>query len=201
MGVKKYYDNFVRNFIADDATTESDSSFEHDLIGSGDKGETPINLSSKEQILTHEFVGGDNHMVDTEDNLSGSGRDGATIVSSTLQSPDQHDDGPEVAGSGDAELRGDIILALKEVFDPEIPLNIYDLGLIYRIDVDSDKNASIDMSLSSPNCPVAGSLPGEVETAARSAQGVGEVAVEVVWDPPWDMNRMGEAAKLELGLL
>ena len=110
------------------------------------------------------------------------------------------DDGPEVAGGGDAELRERVIASLKEVFDPEIPLNIYDLGLIYRIEIDPNLNASIDMTLTSPNCPVAGSLPGEVENAARSAEGVGEVVVELVWDPPWDMDRMGEAAKLELGM-
>ena len=93
-----------------------------------------------------------------------------------------------------------MIAALREVYDPEIPLNIYDLGLIYRLEIDSDHKALIDMTLTSPNCPVAGSLPGEIENAARSAEGVGDVVVELVWDPPWDMDRMGEAAKLELGM-
>jgi len=90
---------------------------------------------------------------------------------------------------------------LREVHDPEIPLNIYDLGLIYRIDITPGDKTSIDMTLTSPNCPVAGSLPKEVEDAVRSVEGIGEVVVEVVWDPPWDMERMDEAAKLELGLL
>ena len=109
--------------------------------------------------------------------------------------------GSGLNSSSDLELRERIISALKEVYDPEIPVNIYDLGLIYRIEVDSENKTSIDMTLTSPNCPVAGSLPQEVENAARSAEGVSDVNVEVVWDPPWDMDRMGEAAKLELGLL
>lgn len=108
--------------------------------------------------------------------------------------------GPEVTGGGDPELRSRVIAALKEIYDPEIPLNIYDLGLIYRIDIDSDTNTSIDMTLTSPNCPVAESLPGEVENAAKTVEGIGDVQLELVWDPPWDMDRLGEAGRLELGL-
>ena len=111
------------------------------------------------------------------------------------------DDGPEVSGEGDLALRAEVIAALREVYDPEIPLNVYDLGLIYRISIESNLDVSIDMTLTSPNCPVAGSLPGEVENAAQSVDGVGNVSIDVVWEPPWDMDRMGEAAKLQLGLL
>ncbi|HIF80126.1 MAG TPA: DUF59 domain-containing protein [Gammaproteobacteria bacterium] len=108
--------------------------------------------------------------------------------------------GPEVTGGGDPELRSRVIAALKEIYDPELPLNIYDLGLIYRIDIDPDTNTSIDMTLTSPNCPVAESLPGEVENAAKTVEGIGDVQLELVWDPPWDMDRLGEAGRLELGL-
>ena len=97
--------------------------------------------------------------------------------------------------------KDEIISELRKIFDPEIPVNVYDLGLIYCIDISHDNIASIDMTLTSPNCPVAGSLPNEVETAARSVDGVKEVVVKVVWDPPWDMDRMDEAAKLQLGLV
>lgn len=92
-----------------------------------------------------------------------------------------------------------MIDAFKEIYDPEIPLNIYDLGLIYRIEIDPDNNAAIDMTLTSPNCPVAESLPIAVETAARSVEGISDVHLELVWDPAWGMDRMGEAARLELG--
>ena len=83
----------------------------------------------------------------------------------------------------------------------KIPLNIYDLGLIYRVDIDSDSSATIDMTLTSPHCPVAESLPGEVETAVRAVEGITDVQLELVWDPPWEMDRMGEAGRLELGLM
>ena len=100
----------------------------------------------------------------------------------------------------DDSLLERVISGVREVFDPEIPLNIYDLGLIYRIDIDTDNQVSIDMTLTSPMCPVAGSLPGEVENAARGVAGVADVVVELVWDPPWDPEVMSEAARLELGL-
>ena len=86
------------------------------------------------------------------------------------------------------------------MYDPEIPLNIYDLGLIYRVDIDEESQVKIDMTLTSPMCPVAGSLPGEVEMAARGVEGVGEVVVDLVWEPPWGPEVMSEAARLELGI-
>jgi FeS assembly SUF system protein len=99
----------------------------------------------------------------------------------------------------DDSLLERVISGVREVFDPEIPLNIYDLGLIYRIDISADNQVAIDMTLTSPMCPVAGSLPGEVENAARAVAGVADVVVELVWDPPWDPQVMSEAARLELG--
>ena len=99
----------------------------------------------------------------------------------------------------DDSLLHRVISGVREVFDPEIPLNIYDLGLIYRIDISADNQVAIDMTLTSPMCPVAGSLPGEVENAAREVAGVADVVVELVWDPPWDPEVMSEAARLELG--
>ena len=93
-----------------------------------------------------------------------------------------------------------MVTGVRGVYDPEIPLNIYDLGLIYRIDITEEAHVAIDMTLTSPMCPVAGSLPGEVEMAARGVDGVAEVVVELVWDPPWGPEVMSEAARLELGI-
>jgi len=94
-----------------------------------------------------------------------------------------------------------VIASLRSVFDPEIPTNIYDLGLIYAIDrVDKD-DVSIRMTLTAPGCPVAGSMPGMVKRAVESADGVGSCEVELVWDPPWDKSRMSEEAQLELGMM
>ncbi|MEE2803103.1 MAG: SUF system Fe-S cluster assembly protein [Pseudomonadota bacterium] len=118
----------------------------------------------------------------------------------TSPPPGEAEDAPVVAGEGDVTLRGEVIEALKTVYDPEIPVNIYDLGLIYRIDIDTANCVALDMTLTSPNCPVAESLPGWVETAAKDVPGVSAVQVALVWDPPWDQERMTEAARLELGL-
>src|SRR6516165_342473 len=97
-------------------------------------------------------------------------------------------------------LRTDLIAALKTVFDPEIPVDIYELGLVYRLDVDDDRNIEIDMTLTAPGCPVAGDMPGWVENAISSVPGVGQVKVNLVFDPPWDMSRMSDEAKLELNM-
>lgn len=93
-----------------------------------------------------------------------------------------------------------IIDALKTVHDPEIPVNIYDLGLIYRIDIDENHKVLVEMTLTSPGCPVAQSMPLEVADAVRTVEGVSDVQVDLVWDPPWSMERMSEAAKLQLGM-
>ena len=93
-----------------------------------------------------------------------------------------------------------VILALQSVFDPEIPVNIYDLGLIYQVDIDDKQHVRIQMTLTSPGCPVAQTFPGTVEKAVLVVEGVKECTVELVWEPPWDQERMSEAARLELGI-
>ena len=98
-------------------------------------------------------------------------------------------------------VRENAIEALQSVFDPEIPVNIYELGLVYEVDVKPDGYVLVQMTLTSPACPVAETLPGEVETRVREAEGVTGCEVEIVWEPPWDPSRMSEAARLELGLM
>ena len=95
-------------------------------------------------------------------------------------------------------LTGDIIGALKSVYDPEIPADIYELGLIYRVDIDDDRNIDIDMTLTAPGCPVAGEMPGWVENAVSHVPGVGNVTVNMVFDPPWTPDRMSDIAKVAL---
>jgi len=97
-------------------------------------------------------------------------------------------------------LRPQIVAALKKVFDPELPVNIYELGLIYDIIVDRNATVGIRMTLTAPACPAAQSLPGEVQRQVAQVSGVGDVKVDIVWDPPWDRERMSDAAKLQLGL-
>jgi FeS assembly SUF system protein len=99
------------------------------------------------------------------------------------------------------ELRDPIIAALRTVHDPEIPVNIYDLGLIYTIDIAETGNVHIDMTLTAPACPVAGMMPVMVKDAVVKVEGVGEVDVELVWDPPWSQEHMSDEAKLQLGML
>ena len=94
-----------------------------------------------------------------------------------------------------------IIEALKEIYDPEIPVNIYDLGLIYGVEVTPDGHAAVTMTLTTPHCPVAESMPGEVEMRVGAVPGVGHAEVTLVWDPPWDPQKMTDEAKLELGML
>lgn len=96
-------------------------------------------------------------------------------------------------------LREAIVAALKTCYDPEIPVDIYELGLVYGVDVDEGGRATVRMTLTSPACPVAGSLPGEVEQKVRGVPGVTAAAVELVWDPPWDKEMMTDEAKLRLG--
>jgi FeS assembly SUF system protein len=98
------------------------------------------------------------------------------------------------------QLRDDLVAALKTVFDPEIPVDIYELGLIYRLDVDDDRNIEVDMTLTAPGCPVAGDMPSWVENAVSSVPGVGQVKVNLVFDPPWDPSRMSEEARLALNM-
>jgi FeS assembly SUF system protein len=97
-------------------------------------------------------------------------------------------------------LQEDVVAALRRVYDPEIPVNIYDLGLIYSIDINPEGAAHVRMTLTAPNCPVAGSLPTHVEQAIRAVEGVTDAKVELTFDPPWSMERMSDRAKLALGM-
>ncbi|WP_349371891.1 SUF system Fe-S cluster assembly protein [Salinarimonas sp.] len=118
---------------------------------------------------------------------------------------------PQVATSGEAggsglppeeidRLTDDIVAALKTVYDPEIPADIYELGLIYRVEISDERKVSIDMTLTSPGCPVAGEMPGWVENAVAAVQGVQEVDVQIVFDPPWDQSRMSDEARVALDM-
>ena len=97
-------------------------------------------------------------------------------------------------------LKAQVIDVLRTCYDPEIPVDIYELGLIYEVDVDSQRDVTIHMTLTSPACPVAGSLPADVEAKVQAIEGVNSAKVELVWDPPWSPERMSEAARLELNL-
>ena len=97
-------------------------------------------------------------------------------------------------------LTDEIVNALKTVFDPEIPADIYELGLIYKVDVDDDRMVKIDMTLTTPNCPAAAELPQQVEDAVAGVSGVREAKVNIVWDPPWDPSRMSDEARTELNM-
>jgi len=97
-------------------------------------------------------------------------------------------------------LGQELIAALKTVYDPEIPVDIYELGLIYKVDVADNKDVTIDMTLTAPGCPVAGEMPGMVKDAVKTVKGVGEVKVNMTFDPPWTPERMSEEAKLELNM-
>lgn len=118
---------------------------------------------------------------------------GDTALESPVEGPSERID--------PGELEGRIVDALKTVYDPEIPVDIYELGLIYDVHVGRDGRVDIRMTLTAPACPAAGILPGEVESKVKGMHGVREARVELVWDPPWDPERMSDAAKLELGLL
>jgi len=98
------------------------------------------------------------------------------------------------------QLTDQIVTALKTVFDPEIPVDIYELGLIYKVDVSDDMDITVDMTLTAPGCPVAGEMPGWVENAVRSVPGVRDVTVNLTFEPPWDPSRMSDEAKLELNM-
>ena len=104
-------------------------------------------------------------------------------------------------GQPGGEVYEAIIAALKDIYDPEIPVNIYDLGLIYGVEVTDDGHAAVTMTLTTPHCPVAESMPAEVELRVGSVPGVGHAEVNLVWDPPWDPQKMTDDAKLELGML
>ena len=99
-----------------------------------------------------------------------------------------------------SDVRSKVIEEIKKIYDPEIPVNIYELGLIYKIEVDDKNKVNLDMTLTSPNCPVAESLPKQVKDNIMKLEGVSDVNLNLVWEPPWDKDKMSEAAKLELNL-
>lgn len=104
-------------------------------------------------------------------------------------------------GRAEDSLRGRVIAVLRTIYDPELPVNIYDLGLIYGLDIDAAGCVDIRMTLTAPGCPVAQSFPAQVEQAVEAIPGVNDARVEIVWDPPWEPDRMTEAARLQLGLV
>ena len=99
-----------------------------------------------------------------------------------------------------SDIKNKVIEEIKKIYDPEIPVNIYELGLIYKIEIDEKNKVTIDMTLTSPNCPVAESLPKQVKGSIMSVKGVSDVNLNLVWEPPWNRDKMSEAAKLELGV-
>ena len=107
---------------------------------------------------------------------------------------------PEPVAEGDEALQDAVIEALKEIYDPEIPVNIYDLGLIYGVEINGG-HAMVTMTLTTPHCPVAESMPGEVELRVGAVPGIGDAEVNLVWDPPWGPDKMTDEARLELGML
>lgn len=117
-----------------------------------------------------------------------------------LQGGDEQD-APAHAADPNSDLKSRVIEALRQIYDPEIPVNIYELGLIYDVSVDDNHSVDIKMTLTTPHCPVAESMPHEVDMKVRAVEGVNDVDVDLVWDPPWDMSRMSDEARLELGLL
>lgn len=98
-------------------------------------------------------------------------------------------------------MTDELIAAFKTVFDPEIPVDVYELGLIYKVDIDDDRKVDIEMTLTAPGCPVAGDMPGWIETAARTVEGVADVEVRLTFDPPWTPARMSDEARLALNML
>jgi FeS assembly SUF system protein len=119
----------------------------------------------------------------------------ATLAEASPQPP-----GSALPEAEIARLTDEIIAGLKTVYDPEIPADIYELGLIYRIDISDDRDVTIDMTLTTPNCPAAQDLPVMVENAVSSVPGVGQAKVNIVWDPPWDPSRMSDEARTVLNM-
>lgn len=118
------------------------------------------------------------------------------------ENPDLPDTIPaHMQSEPESEIKKHIVDAIREVYDPEIPVNVYDLGLIYNIALDDENNVDIVMTLTAPNCPAAGILPGQVEDAAATVDGVGEVHLELTFDPPFSPAMMSDEAKLELGFM
>jgi FeS assembly SUF system protein len=107
----------------------------------------------------------------------------------------------ESAGGAGSDLQASVVEVLKSIYDPEIPVDIYELGLIYDVEISEDGDATVTMTLTTPHCPVAESLPNEVELRVLSVPGIRDAVVNLVWDPPWDPSKMSDEARLELGML
>ena len=107
----------------------------------------------------------------------------------------------EPAGGAGSDLQASVVEVLKSIYDPEIPVDIYELGLIYDVAISEDGDAVVTMTLTTPHCPVAESMPGEVELRVLSVPGIRDAEVKLVWDPPWDPSKMSDEARLELGML
>jgi FeS assembly SUF system protein len=108
---------------------------------------------------------------------------------------------PDAVGGAGSDLQADVVAALREIYDPEIPVNIYDLGLIYGVEVDDSGDATVTMTLTTPHCPVAETMPGEVELRVSSVPGIRDAEVVLVWEPAWGPHKMSDEARLELGML
>lgn len=117
-------------------------------------------------------------------------------MDTTTANPD-----PAASPAQPEALRPRVVEALRAIYDPEVPVNIYDLGLIYQLDIDDHGSVALSMTLTAPGCPVAQTFPGTVEAAVKAVPGVKDAKVELVWEPPWTRDRMSEAAKLQLGML
>ena len=111
------------------------------------------------------------------------------------------DKSDEATGGAGSDLQAAVVDTLKSIYDPEIPVDIYELGLIYNVEISEDGDATITMTLTTPHCPVAESLPNEVELRVLSVPGIRDAVVNLVWDPPWDPSKMSDEARLELGML
>jgi FeS assembly SUF system protein len=131
----------------------------------------------------------DEKLPETKDEIRDDKAAAAPQAAEPASGPSEHD-----------ALKDDLVAALKTVFDPEIPVDVYELGLIYRLDIDPERNVEVDMTLTAPGCPVAGDMPGWVQNAIASIPGVGQVKVNLVFDPPWDQSRMSEEARLALNM-
>ncbi|MEO7032162.1 MAG: SUF system Fe-S cluster assembly protein [Herbaspirillum sp.] len=118
-----------------------------------------------------------------------------------LENSVQNTGSQDTADPGHEQLRADLIETLRTIYDPEIPVNIYDLGLIYELGINDNNDVAIQMTLTAPGCPVAGTFPGEVEQRLSEVPGVGDVRVELVWEPQWDSEMLTDETKLELGML
>ncbi len=139
--------------------------------------------------MTQDFDNFDNKPLEQQEEAPGTDPVKAAAAPGSALPPEELD-----------RLSDGIVAALKTVYDPEIPADIYELGLIYKVDVDDDRNVTVDMTLTSPGCPVAGEMPAWVENAVSAVEGVGQVTVNLTFDPPWDMSRMSEEARIALNM-